>query len=90
MGIEPTSEAWEASILPLYDARSFRYGLIIHNEMPASTDSWLPFFQYPPSKHFYALGFSVSARRLSALISLSTSPLARMQSPANLSVILRT
>jgi hypothetical protein len=25
MGIEPTSEAWEASILPLYDARSFLY-----------------------------------------------------------------
>src|SRR3989442_1197079 len=25
MGIEPTSEAWEASILPLYDARSFPY-----------------------------------------------------------------
>jgi hypothetical protein len=24
MGIEPTSEAWEASILPLYDARSFQ------------------------------------------------------------------
>ena len=24
MGIEPTSEAWEASILPLYDARSAR------------------------------------------------------------------
>jgi hypothetical protein len=24
MGIEPTSEAWEASILPLYDARSSR------------------------------------------------------------------
>ncbi len=23
MGSEPTSEAWEASILPLYDARSF-------------------------------------------------------------------
>jgi hypothetical protein len=23
MGIEPTSEAWEASILPLYDARVF-------------------------------------------------------------------
>ena len=23
MGIEPTSEAWEASILPLYDARLF-------------------------------------------------------------------
>jgi hypothetical protein len=27
MGIEPTSEAWEASILPLYDARSV--GLIL-------------------------------------------------------------
>jgi hypothetical protein len=25
MGIEPTSEAWEASILPLYDARSESY-----------------------------------------------------------------
>jgi hypothetical protein len=25
MGIEPTSEAWEASILPLYDARWFRH-----------------------------------------------------------------
>ena len=25
MGIEPTSEAWEASILPLYDARSAHY-----------------------------------------------------------------
>jgi hypothetical protein len=24
MGIEPTSEAWEASILPLYDARSLQ------------------------------------------------------------------
>ena len=29
MGIEPTSEAWEASILPLYDARSIRYSDII-------------------------------------------------------------
>src|SRR5208283_2277475 len=26
MGIEPTSEAWEASILPLYDARSGENG----------------------------------------------------------------
>jgi hypothetical protein len=25
MGIEPTSEAWEASILPLYDARSNQF-----------------------------------------------------------------
>ena len=29
MGIEPTSEAWEASILPLYDARSALRLLII-------------------------------------------------------------
>jgi hypothetical protein len=27
MGIEPTSEAWEASILPLYDARSCLWGI---------------------------------------------------------------
>ena len=39
MGIEPTSKAWEASILPLYDARSLvLLTLIIHNETPASTD----------------------------------------------------
>jgi hypothetical protein len=31
MGIEPTSEAWEASILPLYDARSGLLVGIIHN-----------------------------------------------------------
>ena len=31
MGIEPTSEAWEASILPLYDARSQLLAAIIHN-----------------------------------------------------------
>jgi hypothetical protein len=31
MGIEPTSEAWEASILPLYDARSGLLLAIIHN-----------------------------------------------------------
>jgi hypothetical protein len=31
MGIEPTSEAWEASILPLYDARSGWLMAIIHN-----------------------------------------------------------
>ena len=31
MGIEPTSEAWEASILPLYDARSRLLVAIIHN-----------------------------------------------------------
>jgi hypothetical protein len=29
MGIEPTSEAWEASILPLYDARSPRKHRVI-------------------------------------------------------------
>jgi hypothetical protein len=37
MGIEPTSEAWEASILPLYDARSFAGLLIIHNWAIART-----------------------------------------------------
>jgi hypothetical protein len=37
MGIEPTSEAWEASILPLYDARSTYPGRsIIHNLANAS------------------------------------------------------
>ena len=25
-GIEPVSEAWEASVLPLYEARCDRYG----------------------------------------------------------------
>jgi hypothetical protein len=38
MGIEPTSEAWEASILPLYDARSSSSFLIIHNCAIARTD----------------------------------------------------
>jgi hypothetical protein len=37
MGIEPTSEAWEASILPLYDARSRRLLLIIPNYSIART-----------------------------------------------------
>ena len=31
MGIEPTSEAWEAPILPLNYARSLSIFLIIHN-----------------------------------------------------------
>ncbi len=30
MGIEPTSEAWEASILPLYDARSLLTQTCLH------------------------------------------------------------
>jgi hypothetical protein len=38
MGIEPTSEAWEASILPLYDARSFPTLLIIHNRAAPGTE----------------------------------------------------
>ena len=37
MGIEPTSEAWEASILPLYDARSDVDFLIIHKSKMAGT-----------------------------------------------------
>ena len=40
MGIEPTSEAWEASILPLYDARSLRlprlYLIQLPREKPAA------------------------------------------------------
>ena len=31
MGIEPTSEAWEASILPLYDARSL-FLIVLRNQ----------------------------------------------------------
>ncbi len=36
MGIEPTSEAWEAPILPLNYARSLSILLIIHNLANAS------------------------------------------------------
>jgi hypothetical protein len=43
MGIEPTSEAWEASILPLYDARSIRYFVIILKNVPNRTDALLRF-----------------------------------------------
>jgi hypothetical protein len=32
MGIEPTSEAWEASILPLYDARSTKYQFLDYTQ----------------------------------------------------------
>ena len=39
MGIEPTSEAWEASILPLYDARSIRYTSIIPKNVSLGTDT---------------------------------------------------
>ena len=39
MGIEPTSEAWEASILPLYDARRVRYFDIIPKNGRARTDA---------------------------------------------------
>ena len=39
MGIEPTSEAWEASILPLYDARSFADVLIIPMNRTVRTDA---------------------------------------------------
>ena len=38
MGIEPTSEAWEASILPLYDARSRANDLIVHNNETQRTE----------------------------------------------------
>ena len=39
MGIEPTSEAWEASILPLYDARLIRYFVIISKNGRTRTDA---------------------------------------------------
>jgi hypothetical protein len=41
MGIEPTSEAWEASILPLYDARST---YLLARLYPNSTKNVFPFF----------------------------------------------
>jgi hypothetical protein len=37
MGIEPTSEAWEASILPLYDARSSAFRLYISTQFFVQT-----------------------------------------------------
>jgi hypothetical protein len=40
MGIEPTSEAWEASILPLYDARSDTY-VSKGRERPQAGGFWL-------------------------------------------------
>jgi hypothetical protein len=44
MGIEPTSEAWEASILPLYDARS---NAINSNRSPGEKQQEGP----PPTVH---------------------------------------
>jgi hypothetical protein len=41
MGIEPTSEAWEASILPLYDARSVVIILTMMAGCPQLLLSWL-------------------------------------------------
>jgi hypothetical protein len=40
MGIEPTSEAWEASILPLYDAR-LTFQLIDYTPLSDSRSSGL-------------------------------------------------
>jgi hypothetical protein len=42
MGIEPTSEAWEASILPLYDARSAPNFLSIYNAAKLVQQQGLP------------------------------------------------
>ncbi len=33
MGIEPTSEAWEAPVLPLYDARSL-FEIVLLVDLP--------------------------------------------------------
>ena len=56
MGIEPTSEAWEASILPLYDARSaLRTKRIIHN---AQTPRTAPPFPRPALRFRFSAGRS--------------------------------
>jgi hypothetical protein len=47
MGIEPTSEAWEASILPLYDARSIVHYLN-HDGGVFTTSSITPSLYDPP------------------------------------------
>ena len=56
MGIEPTSEAWEASILPLYDARSF---LQLSDYTQRRNFSYRPaiphIFQTHPGKRTHAL-----------------------------------
>ena len=54
MGIEPTSEAWEASILPLYDARSALFSLIIHKSAFPRTARYFLYFE----------GFAAGPRRL--------------------------
>ena len=41
MGIEPTSEAWEASILPLYDARSAVWLSKLYTTKPLSVPACL-------------------------------------------------
>jgi hypothetical protein len=43
MGIEPTSEAWEASILPLYDARSFLNLAKVRNTRKDALDAQIRF-----------------------------------------------
>ena len=43
MGIEPTSEAWEASILPLYDARSITLDCTQSGDADATRSSVVPF-----------------------------------------------
>ena len=54
MGIEPTSEAWEASILPLYDARSIRYFCIIPKNVALRTDTHTRISLKEGSLHFVA------------------------------------
>ena len=44
MGIEPTSEAWEASILPLYDARSTALDCTQSCNADATCYAAVPFF----------------------------------------------
>ena len=48
MGIEPTSEAWEASILPLYDARSITN---LTKHFLARKHSTGPLLAFPRARH---------------------------------------
>lgn len=41
MGVEPTSQAWEARILPMYYTRILQYPIIIHSESGRCQVIWV-------------------------------------------------
>jgi hypothetical protein len=63
MGIEPTSEAWEASILPLYDARSISL-LADYTQTPPKTFSQFPSEADRPLPSYSCLSAAVGSIRL--------------------------